>query len=77
MSSAPAHPDVRAACHSHGDGPESDCERLMAITLTTQWMLITGRLLGRPPLLHRLCPEALIDFWADDHFDADAQSSKD
>jgi hypothetical protein len=56
------------------DGPQSDDERLMAIMLTTQWMLITGRLLGRHPLLHHLGPEALIDFWADDHQGRDSST---
>ena len=37
------------------------------MTLTTTWMLITGRRLDQAPLLHDLTADQLIGFWADDH----------
>jgi hypothetical protein len=43
----------------------------MQVALTTSWMLRTGRHLDRAPLLHHLSDAELIDFWADDHLDAD------
>jgi hypothetical protein len=62
-------PDTAAVFDDAQEGPRNEEELLLAITLTTQWMLITGRLLGHRPVLHDLCPAALIDFWADDHLD--------
>ncbi|WP_106396594.1 hypothetical protein [Actinocorallia populi] len=58
------------------EGPQNEEELLLAVTLTTQWMLITGRLLGHRPVLHGLGAASLIDFWADDHLDETVQGSK-
>lgn len=51
-----------AAC-----GPQSDDEAMIAIMLTTTWMLVTGRrLLCDRALLHDLSAPELIEFWAED-----------
>lgn len=53
------------SCTVHG--PRTADEVVIGLTLTTQWMLITGRYLHERPLLHDLPAGQLIDFWADDH----------
>jgi hypothetical protein len=45
-------------------GPRDADEFLLAVTLTTQQMLSTGRRLGERPLLHHLSPDELLEFWA-------------
>ncbi|REF00538.1 hypothetical protein [Thermomonospora umbrina] len=62
ISSAEASPPTEGEY-----GPQSADERVLAITLTTYWMLVTGRRLGQRPDLHHLEPHHLIEFWADDH----------
>src|ERR1700677_5351767 len=52
---------------SQQHGPRSADETVIAMTLTTQWMLETGRRLSEYPLLHDLAADELRDFWADDH----------
>ena len=47
-------------------GPRTPDEVLLGITLTSTWMLNTGRCLGAFPLLHDLDAAELIDFWAID-----------
>ncbi|MFD0689166.1 hypothetical protein [Actinomadura fibrosa] len=39
------------------------------MALTTVWMLKTGRLLDRDPILHELTAEELIEFWSDDLYE--------
>lgn len=54
------HPET--AC-----GPLSGDEAMIAILLTTTWMLVTGRrLLCDVALLHDLSAPELIEFWAED-----------
>jgi hypothetical protein len=50
-------------------GPQNADDLMIGLTLTTHWMLITGRRLGQQPLLHTLPAAELVDFWADDHAD--------
>ncbi|GAB2853269.1 hypothetical protein GCM10022221_60920 [Actinocorallia aurea] len=45
------------------DGPRDGAERTLALLLTTHWMLVTGRRLAGPPLLHHLDRGALEEFW--------------
>jgi hypothetical protein len=53
-------------------GPQSADDVVIAIALTTTWMLATGRRLRSDmPLLHDLNARELIDFWADDHITPD------
>ncbi|ROO84278.1 hypothetical protein EDD29_1798 [Actinocorallia herbida] len=44
-------------------GPRDCAEESLAVMLTTEWMLRTGRRLGDRPLLHRLDAAALVEFW--------------
>lgn len=48
-------------------GPRDPDEAMLEMLLTTTWMLATGRRLYQRPAMHRLSPEELIDFWADDN----------
>jgi hypothetical protein len=49
-------------------GPRSADDVVIAIALTTTWVLATGRRLRcEQPLFHDLNVHELIDFWADDH----------
>jgi hypothetical protein len=54
-----------ASSATRTDGPQAGEEFELALALTTQWMLITGRRLGQHPLLHGLSPEELLEFWAE------------
>ncbi|RFS83468.1 hypothetical protein D0T12_20690 [Actinomadura spongiicola] len=46
-------------------GPRCADESALAMALTTVWMLRTGRLIDRRPLLHELSAEELVEFWDD------------
>jgi hypothetical protein len=58
-------------------GPQTADDAVVGMTLTAVWMLITGRRLGERPLLHTLPAAELMDFWADDHADADHAEATD
>lgn len=52
-------------------GPRCHEELMIAVLLTAQWMLLTGRRLGEYPVLHHHSADRLIEFWADAEMEPD------
>ncbi|MFC4052799.1 hypothetical protein ACFOY4_24185 [Actinomadura syzygii] len=55
----------RARERGRRTGPQCADEAALAMTLTTVWMVRTGRLLDRKPIMHELSADELVEFWDD------------